>query len=99
MEIPLINTYLKIDFDIKIRKVPKLEKVKKELSDYFDKHEISGIKIRDFRIDDKGVIWPDMKNMRFIEAYSGVNYEKEFERIAKKYCMKQLRFSLDCYGK
>ena len=91
-KIPLIDTYLKVE----INQIPKIEKLKKELSDFFDKHEISGIKIKSFTIDDNFNIIPDLHGWKL----SGEdNYEEIIRGIGQKYCVKNLQFSLGCYGK
>ena len=94
LKIPLINTYLKIDMSIK--QVPKDKKLFKELSDFFDSHEIAGIKIKSFEIDDGFNIWPNLEGRKlFIDN----NYEKEIMTIGKKYCIDHLQFPLGCYAK
>lgn len=92
LKIPLIDTYLKIE----INQVPKIEKLKRELSDFFDKHEISGIKIKSFKLDEHFNIYPDLKGRKL---FGDKNYDEEIRGIGKKYCIKNLQFSLSCYGK
>jgi hypothetical protein len=92
LEIPLINTYLKIEVSQK----PKVEKLKKELSDFFDKNEICGIKIKSFKLDEHFNICPDLEGKKL---YGDGNYTEEIKNIGRKYCVETLQFSLVCYGK
>ncbi len=92
IKIPLINTYLNIEVNQK----PKIDKLRKELSDFFDEHEIGGIKIKSFEIDNHFNIYPDLKGRKL----SGEdNYDKEIRNIGQRYCIDNLQFALSCYGK
>ncbi len=92
LNIPLIDTYLHIE----VKQVPKLEKLERELSDFFDKHEIAGIKIKSFKIDTGFNIIPDLQGRKL----SGENnYEREIKSIGQKYCVENLQFYIGCYGK
>jgi hypothetical protein len=94
LKIPLINTYLKIEMGIK--QVPKVEKLKKELSDFFEKNQIDGIKIKSFLLDEYFNIYPDLGGRKL----SGdKDYSEEISNIGKKYRIDNLQFSLGCYGK
>ncbi|HPD81506.1 MAG TPA: hypothetical protein PK357_00200 [Candidatus Pacearchaeota archaeon] len=94
LEIPLINTYLRIDLSIK--QVPKGKSLVKELTDFFDKHKIAGIKIKSFEIDDHCNVHPDLQG-RKLSAED--NYEEEIRSIGRKYCIDNLQFYIGCYGK
>ena len=92
LKIPLINTYLKIEVNQK----PKVEKLKKELSDFFDKNEIDGIKIKSFKFDEHFNIYPNLEGRKL----SGdKDYSEKIRSIGQKYCINNLQFSLGCYGK
>ena len=91
-KIPLVNTYLKIE----INQVPKVEKLKKELSDFFDNHDIDGITIKSFKIDEHFNIYPNLDGKKL----SGdKDYGEEINNIGKRYCINNLQFALSCYGK
>lgn len=92
LKIPLINTYLKIE----VNQRPKVEKLKKELSNFFDKNDIDGIKIKSFKLDEHFNIYPDLGGMKL----SGKDdYSEEIRNIGKKYCIETLQFALSCYGR
>lgn len=109
MKIPLIYTYLKIE----ISRKPKISKLKKELSNFFDKNEISGIKIDKFNLspstgDPLIQVNSEKDYFNIIDIYPEIDNRKlfaetdhseEIERIGRKYNIHQLRFSLSCYGK
>jgi hypothetical protein len=92
IEIPLINTCIKIE----IYQSPKIEKLKRELSNFFDKHEISGIKIKSFKLDEHFNIYPDLQGRKL---FGEGNYDEEIRSIGKKYCINNLQFALGSYGK
>jgi predicted nuclease with TOPRIM domain len=94
LKIPLINTYLKIEMSVKQK--PKVEKLKKELSDFFDKHEIAGIKVKFFKLDENFNIYPDLQGRKL---FGNDNYDEEIKAIGQKYCINNLQFYLGCYGK
>jgi hypothetical protein len=66
------------------------------LSDFFDKHEISGIKIKSFKLDEHHNIYPDLQGRKL---YGDKNYDEDIRAIGKKYYIENLQFSLGCYGK
>ena len=103
MKIPLINTNLEIKFNLNVSRKPKIEKLKKELSDFFDNNKVLGINIREFDVKTRednpylGVIFPKIGRLKF--GAPGLDYSEEPQKIGGKYNLKRLRFSLDCYGK
>lgn len=103
IKISLINTNLEINLKIDIRRTPKVEKLKKELTDFFSKNQVLEINIKEFdvRFSENNlyhmVIFPEMGGLKF--GASGLDYSREIQEIGEKYNLEQLRFSLDCYGK
>lgn len=103
VNISLENTNLEIEFNLKMRLRPKVEKLKKELSDFFKNKEILGINIKDFNVKIStgdysiGIIEPDLKGRKF--GSPEFDYSEEIQKIGEKYNLEQLRFSIDCYGK
>jgi hypothetical protein len=81
---------------MEIKQTPKIEKLKKELSDFFDKNEIDGIKIKSFKIDNNFNIYPNLEGKKL---FGDKDYSEEIRAIGKKYCIDNLQFSLGCYGK
>jgi hypothetical protein len=92
LKIPLIDTYLKIE----VCQIPKVEKLKKELSDFFNKNEICGIKIKSFDIDKDFNVRPNLEGKKF---YGDKDYNKDIRGIGRKYCIENLQFALYCYEK
>jgi len=90
-QLPLINTYLRIE----INQIPKLDKLKKELSDFFDKNEIEGVKIKSFEIDKNNII-PNLEGRKLIGTE---DYSNEISAIGKRYRIDNLQLSLSCYAK
>jgi len=97
------NTDLEIEFNLKIRIRPKVEKLKKELSNFFENNEILGINIKEFDVKIStgdysfGVIVPNLNGRKF--GSPELDYCEKIQKIGEKYNLEQLRFSLDCYGK
>lgn len=102
MDIPLVNTCLRIE----ISRRPKVSKLKKELSDFFSKNDIQGIKIEKFELSpDRGEnikvldIYPEMHGMRLRYPDSEDNYTERINKIGRKYNVSSIQFALSCYGK
>ena len=98
MKIPLRNKILNIQFNIFTE--PNYKKLKKELSNYFEQHEICGNKIKSFEFDSKifaNVIIPEHPPLEEC-LYEG-NYEKDLKDIGEKYGIENLGFIHWCYHK
>lgn len=106
MKINLGNKVYEFIFEIKIK--PNEKKLKKELSDFFEKNKLVGIKVEDFKLkiyEDKrftvynhnGEIIPDLKGRKIMELSE--EYYKKIEDIGKKYGLLNLGFSLSSYAK
>jgi hypothetical protein len=92
-----------LNVELKISKKPNVEKLKKELSGFFDENKVLGINIKEFEIQFKegdysvGRIKPDLENRKFFKV--GEDYGGELKEIGKKYGFVGLGFDLSCYGK
>ena len=98
MEISFGNKTLNIKFNI--FRTPNYKKLNRELSDYFDKNDIEGIKIKNFELSEEpysNTISP--KEPSFGGCLTGGNYEKDLAKIGEKYGIKNLGFIYWCYGK
>ena len=98
MKIHLKNKILEIN--LTFCKEPKIKKLEKELSSFFNKIKIEGRKINKFELEtDKNNYEIIPLNPRIYENLCGGKYEKQLEEIGKKYGIKNLSFSPQCYGK
>ncbi|MCK9595607.1 hypothetical protein M0R19_00250 [Candidatus Pacearchaeota archaeon] len=98
MKIPLKNTILEIK--IIISKKPKIKKLEKELKDFFSKNKIEGFRIKKFEIVNEGEYAIAPIEPYFEETLRlGTKYEKELEKIGKKYGIDNFGFEPYCYGK
>lgn len=96
MKIPLGNIILNIQFNI--FKTPNYEKLKKELSDYFNKNDIEGIRIKDFELKEDVINYKIIpKEPYFEDTLSGGDYKDRIEEIGRKYGAKNLGFIHWCY--
>ena len=99
MKIPLKNQFLNIKFVTTWRE-PKLEKLKKELSDYFDKNDIEGIKIEKFELKKDLLNYNITPRKPYFEgSLSRGKYGEEIKTIGNKYGIKNLGFIHWCYHK
>ena len=99
MEIfPLKNTILNLE--IRIFRKPKIDKLKRELSDFFENNLIEGNKIEDFEIREDSGSYDIIPTKPHLEEtlYKG-DYEKQLERMGRKYGIKNFGFIYYCYGK
>jgi len=99
MKIPLKDKILNIKL-LQIWKAPNINKLEKELSKFFKKNKIEGIKIKEFEIQ-KNVSGFDIvsKEPPIEERLCGGKYEKQLETIGEKYGIKNLGLIYWCYGK
>lgn len=97
MEISLGNKVLNIKFNI--FKTPNYKKLNKELSDYFESHNICGNKIKRFGLakDFTNAIIPEEPTLE--ESLFEGNYEGDLEKIGEKYGIEKLHFIHWCYHK
>lgn len=97
MEISLGNKILNIKFNI--FKTPNYEKLTKELSDYFESHNICGNKIKRFSLakDFTNAIVPEEPSLEE-SLWEGV-YQIDLEKIGEKYGIENLGIIYWCYHK
>jgi hypothetical protein len=100
MKIPLFNTFLNVNFSLE----PRENKLRKELSDFFETNEIEGRKVGDFELEivnskkgHFGKIIPNLKGYKLQGLED--NYSKEIEKIGNKYGLKDLTIVYFAYGK
>lgn len=98
MKIPLKNTFLNIE--LKVFKTPKVRKLEKELSNYFDAHKIEDIEIKEFKFEKEFDSIHILPQVPYFEGkLSGGDYENDLKEIGKKYGIGNLSFVSFCYHK
>ncbi len=97
MKISLGNKILNIKLNI--FKTPNYEKLKKELSDYFEKNNVCGNKIKRFSLakDFTNAIIPEEPYLE--ESLFEGDYQIDLKKIGEKYGVKNLGFIYWCYHK
>ncbi|MDP2628409.1 MAG: hypothetical protein Q8P15_00750 [Nanoarchaeota archaeon] len=92
-----INLGRKI-LNISFTKEPNLKRLRKELSDYFARNLIDGVRVEEFELRKNPDDWKIIpKKPSIMERLSPGDYRKDLESIGKKYGINYFEFASWCY--